>query len=353
MVTRALTDFGLAPDAALPLSRPSGGQPELLAALVTRLDEHFARHEPAAVVVQGDTTTTLAGALAGFWRRLPVIHVEAGLRSGDLAAPFPEEANRRMVAQLSSLHLAPTPQAVANLLKEGFDADQVLLTGNTVVDAVRTVADRHARAPHTDPRFAAATSGRMMLVTAHRRESWGEPLDDVLGAVRTLLSEYPDVWAVVPAHPNPRVRAQVDAGLGGIDRAVVTDPLPYPTLVSLLAKSYLVMTDSGGIQEEAPTFGVPVLVLRDTTERVESVRAGCARLVGTDQKAVTGEASRLLDDPACRAEMAASGNPYGDGLAAQRTEQAIAHLLGQAPQPEPMPSTPPWAARTENPWRPS
>jgi UDP-N-acetylglucosamine 2-epimerase (non-hydrolysing) len=337
MATQALSAFGLRPDVALPLHRSTGSQPELLAALVQRLDAHLAAHDPAVVVVQGDTTTTLAGALAAFWRRLPVVHLEAGLRTGDLSAPFPEEANRRMVSQVASVHLAPTAEAVANLLHEGVPPHQVLLTGNTVVDAVLDMAVRHADCAFTDPRIAEATIGRLVLVTAHRRESWGEPLDGVLKAVRAILAAYPDVWAVVPSHPNPEVRAQVEYGLAGVPRAVVTDPLPYADLASLLARAYLVLTDSGGIQEEAPSFGVPVLVLRETTERLESVRAGCARLVGTEPAVVSAEAARLLDDPARRTAMTAAGNPYGDGHAADRTEQAVASLLGLASPPEPMP----------------
>lgn len=339
MASQALAAFGMNPDVSLPLDRPTGTQPELFAALVQRLDEHFASHEPAAVIVQGDTTTTLAAALAAFWRRIPVVHLEAGLRTGDLTAPFPEEANRRLVARVTALHLAPTERAVANLLSEGVPADHVLLTGNTVVDAVLEIALRHADTPFSDPRLAEAAANRLMLLTAHRRESWGEPLDGVLKAVRAVLEAYPDLWLAMPAHPNPDVRAQVDRGLRGADRAVVTDPLPYHELVSLLAKSYLVLTDSGGIQEEAPTFGVPVLVLRNTTERTESVEAGCARLIGTDPNVVASETARLLDNPARRADMIASGNPYGDGRAAERAEQAVASLLGLASRPEAMEPT--------------
>ncbi len=339
MTTQALAAFGMAPDARLSLRRSTGSQPELLAAAVQRLDEHFATHDPAAVMVQGDTTTTLAGALTAFWRRIPVVHLEAGLRTGDLARPFPEEGNRRLVAQLTALHLAPTTRSAANLLDEGVPAVRVLLTGNTVVDAVLEIAARHADGAFSDPRLAEAAAHRMILLTAHRRESWGAPLDEVLKAVRSILVEYPDVWVAVPTHPNPDVRAQVEYGLGGVDRAVVTDPLPYHELVSLLARSYLVLTDSGGIQEEAPTFGVPALVLRDTTERIESVQAGCARLVGTDQAVIVGETARLLDDPVRRAELTAAGNPYGDGRAAERAEQAVGALLGLTSPPEPMPLT--------------
>jgi UDP-N-acetylglucosamine 2-epimerase (non-hydrolysing) len=337
MAAQALAAFDMAPDRALPLNRSTGTQPELLAGLVRRLDEHLAAHDPAAVVVQGDTTTTLAGALAAFWRRIPVVHLEAGLRTGDLAVPFPEEANRRMVAQLADLHLAPTTQGAANLLGEGIPPGRIVLTGNTVVDAVLDIAGRYLDRPLADDRLAVAAANRLILLTAHRRESWGDPLDRVLSAVRSVLEAYPDVWVAVPTHPNPDVRAQVSRGLQDVDRAVVTDPLPYPDLVSILSKSYLVLTDSGGIQEEAPTFGVPVLVLRDATERIESLEAGCARLVGTDPALVASEAARLLDDPTQRDAMTAAGNPYGDGRAAERTEQAVAFLLGLAPRPEPLP----------------
>ena len=345
MVAEALAALGERADVTLELNRSTGSQPELLSQLVRELDAHFTRTTPRIVVVQGDTTTTLAGAMAAFWRRLPVVHLEAGLRSGDLAGPFPEEGNRRMVAQIAALHLAPTPLAAGNLLAEGTDPARVIVIGNTVVDAALAVVSRPVA--FADPRVAAveaaAAAGevRLALVTAHRRESWGEPLDRVLRAVRRLLDRYPDLWVVLPAHPNPAVRAQVDAALAGAHRAVVTDPLPYAALARILSRATIVLTDSGGIQEEAPTFGVPALVLRDVTERVESVEAGCARLVGTDEDLVLEQACRLLDDPAAYASMVVSTNPYGDGYAARRTEQAVAALLGldrlPAPMPAPMP----------------
>lgn len=335
MVSQALAAFGDVAAASLSVRRDTGSQPELLAALIQAFDRHLAEHRPAAVMVQGDTTTTLAGALAGFWRRLPVVHLEAGLRSGDLAAPFPEEGNRRLVAPLTQLHLAPTAAAVANLRAEGVPEAEIVLTGNTVVDAARAVARR--RVPFADPRLAElsalaqAGEGRLALVTAHRRESWGEPLDRVLRAVRELLAHHEDLHVVLPSHPNPAVRAQVEAALGGVARALVTDPLPYGALMRLLSEAYLVLTDSGGIQEEAPSFGVPVLVLREVTERMESVAAGCALLVGADQQRILAAADGLLRDPARHAAMAAGGSPYGDGHAAERAEQAVAKLLGCPP----------------------
>jgi UDP-N-acetylglucosamine 2-epimerase (non-hydrolysing) len=341
MVAQALAAFDLTPDVTLTVERSTGSQAELLTEMIKKLDVLWAGRTPAAVVVQGDTTTSLAGALAAFWRRIPVVHLEAGLRSGDLDSPFPEEANRRLVAQIAALHLAPTPLAAMNLLDEGVSTSDVLITGNTVVDATLAVAGRKLPFANVDVAAARATGyeRRLLLVTAHRRESWGAPLDRILAAVRTLVERYDDIDVVFPTHPNPEVRAQVDAVLGGVDRVTVTDPLPYPDLSRLLSEAYLVLTDSGGIQEEAPSFGVPALVLRNVTERVESLHAGCARLVGSDEDLIVKEASLLLDDEARRNAMTAGGNPYGDGLAARRTAQATAALLGLADMPDPMPST--------------
>jgi UDP-N-acetylglucosamine 2-epimerase (non-hydrolysing) len=338
LVDQALAAFGRRPDITVRLDRRTGSQPELLARLAERLDPVVAASGAAAVVVQGDTTTTLAAALVAFWRRIPVVHLGAGLRSYDLGAPFPEEANRSLVARLAALHLAPTAEAAANLRREGVAAADVLVTGNTVVDAVTAVAAR--RAPYTDPRLVAvdaaarARAERLLLVTVHRRESWGRPLDDVLAAVRELAAGRQWLRVVLPAHPNPAVRAQVDAALAGAERILVTDPLPYSDFAQLLSVSHLVLSDSGGVQEEAPSFGVPVLVLRDVTERVEAIDAGCARLVGTDPGRVLVEASRLLDDQEARAGMVAAGNPFGDGRAAERSARAVAHLLGLAERPE-------------------
>ena len=278
MVDQALAAFDLAPDVTLTVERSSGSQAELLTEMIRQLDELWTVRTPAAVVVQGDTTTSLAGALAAFWRRIPVVHLEAGLRSGDLDSPFPEEANRRLVAQVASLHLAPTPLAAMNLLDENIATGDVLITGNTVVDAALAVAGRKLPFENPDVARARAAAGdrRLILVTAHRRESWGAPLDRILEAVKTLVAAYADIDVILPSHPNPAVRAQVDAALAGIERVTVTDPLPYPDLSRLLSEAYLVLTDSGGIQEEAPSFGVPALVLREVTERVESLDAGCA-----------------------------------------------------------------------------
>ncbi|WP_275675991.1 non-hydrolyzing UDP-N-acetylglucosamine 2-epimerase [Lentzea sp. CC55] len=336
MVDQALESFGFAADVTLELNRVTGGQAELTSQLIAEFDRLLAERVPGAVLVQGDTTTTLAGALVAFWSQIPVVHLEAGLRSHDLTSPFPEEGNRRMVGQLASLHLAPTADAAAHLAAESLRGNNVLTIGNTVVDAVLDVAAR--RAPYGDARLQELENrvhggqSRLVLVTTHRRESWGEPLDRVLHAVEDIVRARPDVEVVLPAHPNPAVRAQVVAVLGGVGRVTITDPLPYAQMARLLAQCTLVLSDSGGIQEEAPSFGVPALVLRDVTERMEAVNAGCAVLVGTDRERITSLTLRLLDTPSARRAMTADGNPFGDGLASVRTEQALAWLLGMQQQ---------------------
>ncbi|MEV6718942.1 UDP-N-acetylglucosamine 2-epimerase (non-hydrolyzing) [Lentzea sp. NPDC051208] len=332
MVDQALESFGFTADVRLKLNRVTGGQAELTGQLIEELDRLFTERAPGAVLVQGDTTTTLAGALAAFWQQIPVVHLEAGLRSHDLTSPFPEEGNRKMVGQLASLHLTPTADSAAHLAAESLQGNNVLTIGNTVVDAVLDVAAR--RAPYGDGRLQEienrvhAGQSRLVLVTAHRRESWGEPLDHVLHAVADIVRERPDVEVVLPAHPNPDVRRQVVDVLGGVARVTITDPLPYAQMARLLAQCTLVLSDSGGIQEEAPSFGVPALVLRDVTERMEAVNSGCAVLVGTDRERITALTLHLLDSPSAREAMTADGNPFGDGLASVRTEQALAWLLG-------------------------
>lgn len=342
MVAQALAAFGLEPDVVCALQRTTGEQAELVAQLTPALDSVLAVGS-SAVVVQGDTTSALVGGLVAMWRRIPVVHLEAGLRSGDLSAPFPEEANRRLIGVFADLHLAPTARAADALRAEaataGAPVDRVLTVGNTVVDAVLEVASAVTAPdapPPQDPLLAAVhddlTAGRrrLLLVTAHRRESWGAPLDRVLSATRQVVDLHPDLLCVLPAHANPVVRAQVDAALGDHPRVLVTDPLPYPELVRLLARSTLVLSDSGGIQEEAPSFGVPVVVLREVTERTEAVDTGWAQLVGTDTARIVAAAKSVLDGGARRP---ASGNPFGDGRAAERGAAAIAWILGRGDRP--------------------
>lgn len=324
VVDQALRPFGLRPDERLTVRRTTGGQAELLAGLLPALDDVVTRTGPAAVVVQGDTTTALAGALTAFWRSVPVAHLEAGLRTNDLAAPFPEEGNRQLIARIAALHLAPTQAAADALRAESLPCPEIVVTGNTVVDAARLIAtlDR----PPRDRRLAPAHGERFVLVTAHRRESWGAPLDAILGAVGRIADEHPDVRVVLPAHPNPAVRDQVCRALGRHPRVWVTEPLDYPDLVWVLRRSVLVLTDSGGLQEEAPGFVVPVLVLRDATERREAIDAGQAWLVGSDPARIITAARRLLAD---RPTWPPDDNPYGDGKAAARVADALESLLGR------------------------
>ena len=331
MFHEALSVFGLEPDVTVDLARDGGGQAELASRLLPELDKLFTRLKPAAVVVQGDTATTLAGALAAFWQRIPVVHLEAGLRSGDLAAPFPEEGNRKLVGQIAALHLSPTPAAERNLADEGIVGPEVITIGNPIVDAAIAVSASRAR--FADDRLAAlierATAGRsrLVLATVHRRESWGEPMRRVLAAVADLVRTVPDVEVVLPVHPNPAVRDEVRRALGDLDRVLVTEPLQYADLLRVLKCATLVLSDSGGIQEEVASFGVPILVLREVTERMEAVESGIATLVGTDPHAIRSSALALLrgdpDHPAPR-----GCNPFGDGRARYRAEQAVAWLLG-------------------------
>ncbi len=328
MVGQALEPFGLTPDIEFDVRRVTGGQAELASSLLPALDNMLVTHKPAAVLVQGDTSTTVVGALAAFWRGTPVVHLEAGLRTGSLDLPFPEEGNRQMISRIASLHLAPTQAAADALHREDVPRPRIVVTGNTVVDAVQYIAQ--ADRPARSTQLAAfedevrRRAGRLMLVTVHRRESWGAPLDRVLTAVRGIVARHRDLFVVLPAHPNPAVTAQVRAALGQQPRIGIMAPLDYPDLIRVLRRADLVLTDSGGIQEEAPTFGVPVLVARDITERQEAVAAGCAWLVGTDERLIVAEADRILRSAL---RFPPDHNPYGDGKASLRVVDELERLL--------------------------
>jgi UDP-N-acetylglucosamine 2-epimerase (non-hydrolysing) len=327
LVDAVFATFGIVPDHDLALMKPNQALHDLTARALTALDPVFAEEKPAMVVVQGDTTTAMCGALGAFYRRVPVAHVEAGLRTGDLSQPFPEEANRRLVAPLASLHFAPTEAARQNLLREGIAAESIQVTGNTSVDAALWAARQPATA-----RVAALAGERsggnqgknLVLITAHRRENFGEPLERICTAVRTLTSSHPQMRFVVSVHPNPNVKGVVHARLGGIPNLVLSDPLDYVDLIQLIARSFCILTDSGGIQEEAPALGAPVLVLRGRTERPEGVASGNARLVGTDVDLIVSEFDRLVVDGAWRARMSRPSHVYGDGSAAARIARALA-----------------------------
>ena len=320
--------FGIDPDHDLDVLSPRQTLVDVTTRTLERLTDVLQRDRPDVVVVQGDTTTSMAAALAAFYEKVPVVHVEAGLRTSDVYSPFPEEMNRRLTTRLSSLHLAPTPAAARNLLSEGVPGSDVTVTGNTVIDALLETVARPVR--FRDP-FLAALPGdgrRLVLVTTHRRESWGDRMAGVARALARIAATEPDVVVLLPVHRNPVVREVLLPPLQGLANVVVTEPLPYGEFAHLLGRAHLVLTDSGGLQEEAPSLGVPVLVLRDNTERPEAVTAGTARLVGTDEERVVTEVTRLLRDPDEHAAMANAVNPYGDGQAARRCVAAIEELLG-------------------------
>lgn len=319
-----LGELGLAVDYEIGDRRPDESLNELAARVLRGMQGLLSSIEPCALVVQGDTTTSVVAAMAAFHCRVPVVHVEAGLRSGRRCTPYPEETNRRMISLLAGLHLAPTEEARANLIAEGVSPASVVVTGNTVVDAMN--ARLRQVATFDDARLAALPSSgrRIVLLTMHRRESWGPPMRAVADSIASLLMLRDDTTVVVPAHPNPIVRHAMEPLMCSPD-AIVTDPLPYGAFLRLLSMADLVLTDSGGVQEEAPSFGVPVLVLRDETERRDGVRTGVAEVIGTDPAVVW----RYTWDALERPRRAPCANPYGDGAAARRCVDAIFEYLRQ------------------------
>lgn len=318
MLDQVFALFGLTPDIDLDLMRPDQTINALAARVLSGLDEVLARESPDWLLVQGDTTTAMASALAAFHRRVRVGHVEAGLRTGDFQHPFPEEMNRRVVDLVSDANFAPTRRAARALEAEEVPAGKIFLTGNTVVDALEEIAGREGDVPEED----------LVLITAHRRESFGEPLDRVVRAIGRLAGRFPATRFVHVIHPNPNVKDVVRRN-STFANVTLVEPLDYLALVRQMRRARLILTDSGGIQEEAPTFGKPVLVLREKTERPEGVEAGLARLVGTDEEKIVAEASALLSDGAARRRMTGR-NPYGDGRAAERI---AAILLGRPFEP--------------------
>jgi UDP-N-acetylglucosamine 2-epimerase (non-hydrolysing) len=313
MLDQVLEAFGIVPDVDLDIMAPNQTLPELTARLLSRLDAVFAQAQPDAVLIQGDTTTVMTAALAAFYRRIPVGHVEAGLRTGDLQNPFPEEMNRIIAGRLSRWHFAPTAGSRDNLLREGFDPESIHVTGNTVIDALLDVAQRDVPLPVEVP-----ADRRMVLVTAHRRENFGAPFREVCEAVRELADRHAGVHIVYPVHPNPNVAGPAHEILSGHERITLCAPLDYLPFVAAMKRAHLILTDSGGVQEEAPALGKPVLVMRRETERPEAVEAGVVKLVGPVRAVIVDEASRLLDDDAAYAAMAKGVSPYGDGRASAR-----------------------------------
>lgn len=342
MLDQVLEVFAIRPEADLDLMRPDQTLADLTGRALSALDRYLAEDQPDLVLVQGDTTTVFCATLAAFYRRIPVGHVEAGLRTGDLNAPWPEEANRVLTTRLAALHFAPTRWSRDNLRREGVPAGRIVVTGNPVIDALLLAQKRAKGAAATAGlgdlpaswRKRGGTPPRFVLITGHRRESFGEGFENICAAIATLARRHPDVHFVYPVHLNPNVRGPVQRILRGPDgegsrlpNVHLLEPLSYLPFVSLLSRCHLVLTDSGGVQEEAPSLGKPVLVMRDTTERPEGIAAGTVKLVGTNQNRIVKEVSRLLADPRAHAAMAGRKNPYGDGRAAERIVKACVGFL--------------------------
>ena len=334
MLQAALDLFHIRPDHQLDVFRPRQELVDVTHQVLERVYGIIDRVHPDVLLVQGDTTSAFSGALAAYYHRIPVGHVEAGLRTNDMLAPYPEEMNRRLTDHISSIHFAPTLSARESLLREGINAAHVYVTGNTVVDALKLVSEM--RLPATDPVLTELERDPrpLLLVTAHRRESWGVPLEVVAQTLKRLAAEDPNLLIVFPIHRNPAVRESIIPSLAGVTNIRVIEPLDYVSFVRLMGKAHLILTDSGGIQEEAPTFGTPVLVMRDKTERPEALEAGSARLVGTRADRIIEEVRRVLTDPSAYEAMRTNVNPFGDGLAASRVVRGLAHFCGLGPAPE-------------------
>lgn len=334
MIEDLLQLFGIKPDHDLKVITENQSLVDISTRCLAGLDPLLKQIRPDMVLVQGDTTTAFIGALAAFYHKIPIGHVEAGLRSFNKMHPYPEEVNRRLISLVADIHFAPTNQNARNLHKEGVEPAKVCVTGNTVIDTLLHTAKKKRETLSSYLPTETLNSKRMILVTAHRRESWGAPLEGLCHALRDLVSAFSDVQIVYPVHLNPNVRKTVFAILRNVERIKLLDPLPYQAFVEAMVQSYLIITDSGGIQEEAPTFGKPTLVFRKVTERPEGLAMGGVKLVGLDREVLIREASRLLADPMAYKNMTPRFNPYGDGQASQRISKAILHYfdLGEAPE---------------------
>lgn len=327
LADQALDVFAIEPDARLDLDWDRSSLASLTARLMDALGERFRRDMPDYVIVQGDTATAFAAAQAAFLLRIPVGHVEAGLRSGDVDSPFPEEGFRQLIARIAQDHFAPTPAGARNLRREGIDPNSIRVTGNTVVDAVTEIGRTVTRPDVLD---GIAPDARIALVTVHRRENWDGGTVRICKAILRLRDLFPDLHFIIATHTNPRVLGPVTEALSGQERITLSEPLAYPDFIGVLKAAHIVLSDSGGVQEEAPSFGVPVLVLRNTTERAEAVKAGVARLVGSSTDRIVREASRLLSSPRRHARMAVAKSPFGDGHAGERIARIITASMAQA-----------------------
>ncbi len=314
MLRQVLEAFQVVPDYDLSVMKERQTLFDITISILERIRAVLEEEKPDVVLVHGDTSTTFAAALACYYLQIPVGHVEAGLRTYDIHSPYPEEFNREAVGIISEYNFAPTALSRENLLREGKRESSVFVTGNTAIDALQTTV----RTDYTHPELEWAAGSRLIFITAHRRENLGEPMHRMFRAIRRVMEEHPDVKALYPIHMNPAVRAAAAEELGGFDRLHLCEPVDVFDCHNIMARSYLILTDSGGIQEEAPSLGKPVLVMRDTTERPEGIAAGTLKLVGTDEETICREFTRLLDDPAAYEAMAGAVNPYGDGRASVR-----------------------------------
>ncbi len=327
MLEQVNTMFGIEPKLDLHLMKPGQGLNEIVSRALMGLDEIIDAEQPDVIISQGDTSTAMTAALAGFHRGVKIVHLEAGLRTGDIHSPFPEEANRKLIGQVAELHLAPTAGSMENLRRENVRSKDIAVTGNTVIDALLEAASWDTEFEDAAVQEAAQSAKRLVVVTTHRRENL-EAMKEIGGAVKDLAETYPDINFVLPLHLNPKVREAVLPEVESLPNVIITDPLPYDQFTKLLDRATIILTDSGGVQEEAPALGKPVLVMRQNTERPEAVVAGTVKLVGTNRSLIVAEAKLLLDDDAAYEAMANAVNPYGDGKAAERAVAAIAELLG-------------------------
>ena len=327
MLEQVNTMFGIEPKLDLHLMKPGQRLNEIVSRALMGLDEIIDAEQPDVIISQGDTSTAMTAALAGFHRGVKIVHLEAGLRTGDIHSPFPEEANRKLIGQVAELHLAPTAGSMENLRRENVRSKDIAVTGNTVIDALLEAVSWDTAFEDPALQAVAESDKRLVVVTTHRRENL-EAMKEIGGAVKDLAENYSDINFVLPLHLNPKVREAVLPEVVSLANVLITDPLPYDQFTKLLDHATIILTDSGGVQEEAPALGKPVLVMRQNTERPEAVVAGTVKLVGTNRSLIVAEAKLLLDDDAAYTSMANAVNPYGDGKAAERAVAAIAELLG-------------------------
>ena len=320
--------FGIVPVEDLNIMSQGQALNGIVARVIEGIDSIYEKYQPDAVIVQGDTSTVMGAAVAAFNREIPVVHLEAGLRSGDIHSPFPEEANRKITSQITALHLAPTAESKENLLREDLPEENIVVTGNSVIDALFETVQKDIKFSDLQLENLVASGRPIVLVTTHRRENWGKPMEQIGAAVAELAHKYPDHEFVFPAHKNPLVRQAVLPYLEGLNNVLVIEPLAYAEFTHLIKSAHIVLTDSGGVQEEAPSLGKPVLVMRENTERPEAVEAGTVALIGTDTQRIVDEVSYLIESQDHYESMANAVNPYGDGRAAVRTLAALEEYFG-------------------------